>query len=551
MKMSPFLQRIFSSRHVVLFLSVLCLGVLVPLALASKQLYTCGMHPQIIRDEPGDCPICGMKLEPVRTNAAVGQSAPAGERKIKYYKSTMIAGEVSDSPGKDSMGMDRVPVFDTGAAPSVTTIQVDAGTIQRMNLKTALVVRGPVRREIRTVGTVVYNEEGFHDISTKYEGWIETLLVKSTWTTVKAGDPLFEIHSPELFNAETNYLVARRSEGSDGGVLSRSARVRLELLDIPPDEIAALAQRSEAPHTRVFRAPVGGVVIEKMAVAGLMVKPGERLYRLADLSSVWVLAQIYEGDLPFVQEGLAATVHTTYGATRAFAGTVARLLPQVEDQTRAITARIVLPNADGFLRPGMFTDVTFFTQLAPNAVLVPETAVLRSGEKNTVFIARDGGTFEPREVTLGNRSEGGNYEVLSGLSGGERIVTSGQFMLDSESQLREAIEKMLKSSESPGPATQVQPLPSVSVAQSPVASATALRLYTCPMEEHADVVTDKPGKCPKCGMTLVPTTEVAHGKRAEALWFQLHPAAGAAAASATTPSISTPAKTVTSPPHSD
>jgi RND family efflux transporter MFP subunit len=301
-----------------------------------------------------------------------------------------------------------------------------------------------VRREFRTVGAVTFNEEGYRDITTKYEGWIEKLHVNATWTTVKEGDPLFEIYSPDLYNAELNYLVARRSEGNEGGALTRAAKMRLQLLDLPADEIAEIERSSEVPRTRVFRAPSAGVVIEKMAVAGQMMKPGERIYRLADLSTVWVMAQIYESVLPFVQEGQTATVRTTYGTTRTFTGRVDRLLPQVEDQTRTVSARIVLPNADGYLRPGMFTDVQFVAQLADSAVLVPEIAVLRSGEKNTVFVALDGGSFQPREVTLGNRSEGGNYEVLIGLAGGERIVTSGQFMLDSESQLREAIQKMLK-----------------------------------------------------------------------------------------------------------
>jgi multidrug efflux pump subunit AcrA (membrane-fusion protein) len=431
--------------------------------LAAKQLYTCGMHPQIIRDAPGNCPICGMKLQPVRANAVATSGAAArtatssGERKIKYYKSTMTPGEVKTTPGKDSMGMDMVPVYE-GEDAQTTAIQIDAGTVQRMNLKTALVTRGPVRREFRTVGTVTFNEEGYRDITTKYEGWIEKLHVNATWTMVKEGDPLFEIYSPDLYNAELNYLVARHSEGNEGGALTRAAKTRLQLLDLPADEIAELDRSGEVPRTRVFRAPSAGVVIEKMAVAGQMMKPGERIYRLADLSTVWVVAQIYESDLPFVQEAQTATVRTTYGTTRTFTGQVGRLLPQVEDQTRTVSARIVLPNADGYLRPGMFTDVHFVAQLVDSAVLVPEIAVLRSGEKNTVFVALDSGSFEPREVKLGNRSEGGNYEVLSGLTGGERIVTSGQFMLDSESQLREAIQKMLKPSapEPPAPATNTQ-----------------------------------------------------------------------------------------------
>jgi membrane fusion protein, copper/silver efflux system len=447
--MSPIPRGSFFRTAVGVFLLLAVAALSVCAAdVTAKQLYTCGMHPQIIRDAPGNCPICGMKLQPVRANTAApgagaGATASAGEGTIRYYKSTMTPGEVKTTPGKDSMGMDMVPVYE-GEDSQTTEIHIDAGTVQRMNLKTALVTRGPVRREFRTVGTVTFNEEGYRDITTKYEGWIEKLYVNATWTPVKEGDPLFEIYSPDLHNAELNYLVARRSEGNEGGALTRAAKTRLQLLDLPADEIAELDRSGEAPRTRVFRAPSAGVVIEKMAVAGQMMKSGERIYRLADLSTVWVVAQIYESDLPFVQEGQTATVRTTYGATRTLPGRVDRLLPQVEDQTRTVSARIVLPNADGYLRPGMFTDVQFVAQLADSAVLVPEIAVLRSGEKNTVFVALDGGSFEPREVTLGNRSEGGNYEVLSGLAGGERIVTSGQFMLDSESQLREAIQKMLR-----------------------------------------------------------------------------------------------------------
>jgi hypothetical protein len=439
--------RILDLSKTWLLLAVLATSwLLVPLVQAAEQLYTCGMHPQIIKKEPGNCPICGMALVPVRSNVA--SPAASGERKIKFYKSSMNPGEVSDKPGKDSMGMDLIPVYAEGE-PSAQTIQIDAATIQRMNLKTGLVTRGPVLRELRTVGSVAYNEAGWRDITTKYEGWIEKLFVNTTWTGVKTGDPLFEIYSPDLYNAELNYLVALRSEGSAGGPLTRSSLARLELFDLPAGVIAELARAGEAPRNFVFRAPAAGMVIEKMAVVGQMVKPGERIYKLADLSSVWVLAQVYEQDLPFVRAGQSATIRVAYGPERMIEGRVETLLPQVEEQTRTATARIVLANPDVSLRPGMFVDVRFVAKLADAAVLMPDLAVLRSGERNTVFIAREDGTFEPREIKLGVRSQGNFYEVLSGLAAGERVVMSGQFMLDSESQLRDAIQKMLKSGEAP------------------------------------------------------------------------------------------------------
>ena len=210
-------------------------------------------------------------------------------------------------------------------------------------------------------------------------------------------------------------------------------------------------------RTYVFHTPIDGVVIDKMAVAGQMMKPGERIFRLADMSSVWVLAQVYENDLSFVRAGQTVTVRATYGRDRELAGEVGLILPQIEEQTRTATARIVLPNPDGDLRPGMFVDVRFTAQVADSAVLVAETAVLRSGERNTVFVAREGGRFDPREVKLGARTQDGRYQVLAGLKEGERVVTSGQFMLDSESQLREAIQKMMKTSEEPATAAPAPP----------------------------------------------------------------------------------------------
>jgi len=241
--------------------------------------------------------------------------------------------------------------------------------------------------------------------------------------------------------------------------LIRAALARLQLFDLPAEFIARLQETREAQRTFIFRAPSDGLVIEKMALAGQMMKPGERIFRLADLSHVWVLAQIYEQDLSFVRAGQDAAVRVTYGAERTIDGHLDLLLPQVEEQTRTATARIVLPNPDGTLRPGMFVDVRFAAQIADDAVLVPDLAVLRSGEHNTVFIANSDGSFAPREVRLGARSQGNFYQVLDGLVGGERVVTSGQFMLDSESQLRDAIQKMLKAPDagSPNPTPMTAP----------------------------------------------------------------------------------------------
>jgi len=413
-----------------------------------RQFYTCSMHPQILLDHPGNCPICGMKLVPV----AAGGAAQA--RRILYYKSTMNPGEIRQLPGKDSMGMAMVPVYEDQAEADAT-ISIDPVTIQKMNLQTGLVQAGPVRREVRAVGTVAFAEPGLRDITTKYEGWIEKLFVDATWSEVHAGDPLFEIYSPDLYNAELNYLIAYRSEGAMGGPLTHAARERLLLYDVPASLLAELARTGEAPRTFVYRAPAGGVVIQKTAVEGMMVKPGESLFRLADPSSVWVNAEIYEDDLAFVHAGQPVEVRSTYGGDHAYAGRIDRVIPEVGAETRTAKARIVLSNPGLALKPGMFVDMRLAAELRASAVLVPDMAVLRSGDRDTVFVALADGSFLPRPVTLGART-GDDDEVLSGLAAGERVVISGQFLLDSESQLREAIQKMLRQPANP-PATAAAP----------------------------------------------------------------------------------------------
>jgi len=421
MKTTPFLLRFFVAT---------ILGVLAATASAAEQqLWTCGMHPQVIKTEPGSCPICSMALTPVRNNAG-GTAAGA--------------------------------------------IHVDTATVQRMNLKTAVVTRGPVEREIRAVGAVDYDESGLRDVTTKYDGWIERLHVAATWTAVKAGDPLFEIYSPDLYNAQLNYLVALGTGGGRDGTLGRAALARLRLFDIPDAFIEEITQAGEPRRTFTYRAATDGVVIEKMAVAGQMMRAGERIYRLADLSSVWVHAQVYENDLGFIRAGMPAIVRSTFGPATEIEARIDLLLPRVEETTRAATARLVLPNPDGALRPGMYVDVRIPARLADSAVLVPDIAVLRSGERNTVFLANPDGTFAAREVKLGARSKEGYYEVLAGLDVGDRIVTSGQFMLDSESQLREAIQKMVRAATADAPAGNAGVTPVHEVAGEALATLTAL-----------------------------------------------------------------------------
>jgi RND family efflux transporter MFP subunit len=434
-------------------------------ASSEKTLYTCGMHPWIVQDHPGNCPICGMKLEPVHKTA--NTSAPS-------------------------------------AASSIITL--DPETIQMMNLQTTEITRGPLRRAIRTVGTIDYNETALADVTTKFKGWIEKLDVDATGQLVHRGEPLFEIYSPELYSAEAEYRAVLNSTNDASALALREAALdKLKFLDISDAQIAGLEKAREARKTLQILAPTDGFVIEKDVVQGQMVDAGMKLYRLADLGIVWVLAQVYEPDLPYVQLGQEATVKLASLPDREFRGRVTYVYPNVDEKTRTARVRLEFENPGYFLKPGMFVSVQIASELDPSAVLVPDSAVLRSGERNTVFVALSGGKFDPRTVVLGPEGERNTVEVTSGLQAGERVVTSGQFMLDSESQLREAIQKMNSSAGMASETPSIAPTNETGQASSTNAEKEGV-VYVCPMPEHVSIVYDHPGKCPICGMTLVPVT---------------------------------------------
>jgi multidrug efflux pump subunit AcrA (membrane-fusion protein) len=359
----------------------------------------------------------------------------------------MIPGEVKPEPGKDSMGMEMVPVYeDEAAAAASQTIEIDPVTIQNMGIRTAAVTRGPLRRVVRTFGVIDYNERALADVTTKFSGWVEELYVNATGDLVMRGDPLFEIYSPELYSAQVEYLLAIGSPtGSTSGLdaLRASALTKLKFFDISDQQIAELEMSRQPKKTLRILAPQNGFVVEKMVVEGQMVEAGMKIFRLADLRTVWVQAQIYERDLAYIKPGQEATVTLSYLGGRQLRGPVTYIYPNVDEKTRTAQVRMEFDNPGYLLKPGMFATIQVSVELAPSVLLAPDMAILRSGEKTTVFVALDGGKFEPRTVTLGPAAENDDYQILSGLTEGERIVTSGQFMLDSESRLREAIQKML------------------------------------------------------------------------------------------------------------
>lgn len=426
--------------------------------------------------------------------------AERGGRKILFYKSTMMLGEISQTPRKDSMGMDMVPVYE-GEEDNVA-IKIDPVTMQNMGVRTASVTQGPVHRTIRTVGKIDFDETAVSEVTTRVPGWIEKLYVDSTGKLIHKDEPLFEFYSPDLYLTQREYLLAL----AQGDAAAAPVLNKLYHLGLSVGQIENLRKTHQVPHTLQIVSPRDGVVVEKNALQGTMTEPGKTLYRIGDIGKVWVLAEIYEQDLPFLQVGQEAVVKLSYMADRSFRGKVTYIYPTVEEKTRTARVRMEFPNPGFFLKPGMFVTVEIDALLVSEAVLVPDMAVLRSGEKNTVFVALDGGKFEPREITLGARSGEGNYQVLSGLKPGETVVTSAQFLLDSESQLREAIQKMLSPEAESGKhaAHTLQARSSEDTAhKETVPPQTA---YVCPMPEHVSILYGAPGKCPICGMTLVETT---------------------------------------------
>lgn len=421
------------------------------------RLYTCGMHPDVIREEPGECPICQMKLTPLKQHKADEGQKQAGprERKILYWRAPMDPSYVSDSPGKSPMGMDLVPVYaDEGESATGPTIQIDPVTIQNMGIRTTRVSRGPLVRTIRTVGRVDYDEQTLYFIDTKFEGWIETLYVNETGVQVARGDPLFDVYSPALYAAQEEFLAALRGleRLADSPVaeareqaqrLVEAARVRLRYYDVSDEQIEELPRSGRPTKTLTIHAPAGGAVTEKMALEGMYVRPGMRLFTIADLSRVWVLVDIYEYQLPWVRIGQQATMTLPYVPDREFTGRVVYIYPYLEQRTRVVKVRLEFDNPTLELKPGMYANVMLHSDLGREALLIPREAYIDSGTRRVAFVAREGGKFEPREIQVGVEAEDGLVEVRYGLDEGERVVTSGQFLLDAESKLREALEKML------------------------------------------------------------------------------------------------------------
>jgi Cu(I)/Ag(I) efflux system membrane fusion protein/cobalt-zinc-cadmium efflux system membrane fusion protein len=391
-------------------------------------------------------------------------AAEAGGRKIKYWRAPMDATYISDKPGKSPMGMDLIPVYEDEAEKAAdTAIKIDPATVQNIGVTSEPVKRGDLEVQIRTVGTLDYNEDRIFWVNTKYDGWIERVHIDYIGQRVREGESLFEIYSPDLVSTQEEYLSALRyrEKLAQSGFpeaqtradnLLEASRSRLRYWDITDEQIARLEEDGRTAKTLTVVSPVSGIVIQKMdkALEGMYAKAGMNLYKIADLSSLWVHVNVYEYQLPWIRKGQEAKIEISYYPGEEFRGKVLFFYPYLDETTRTIRVCLKIPNNDDKLRPEMFATVTFSPVAAEHAVLVPEMAVLHSGKRDVVVLDLGGGRFEPRDVKLGLQGNG-QYQVLEGLEGGEKIVTSSQFLIDSESNLREAINKMLMAKKGTAP----------------------------------------------------------------------------------------------------
>jgi len=384
--------------------------------------YHCPLHPTYVSDRPGDCPICGMKLVVIEEDQAPERAPIAGD-----------AAEVE--PGV------------AGQAAIYLTPEKQ----QLIGLRTEEAARVPLTKVIRTVGQVTADETRISRVYTKVGGWVEKLYVNFTGQQVRKGQPLLSIYSPELVATQEEYLLALRARdrlqespfpeiAGGGDSLLAATRRRLELWDVPESEIRRIEQAGRAIKTITLYVPASGYVMEKRVLEGQKVEPSTELMVVADLSVVWVQAEFYEQEVALVRVGDGAKLTVNSYPGDEWRGEIDYIYPSVDPQTRTLRARLRFRNHDTMLKPGMYANVMIEKPLGER-LTVPEGAVLDSGTRQIVFLDRGEGHFEPREVTVGQRVDG-QREIVSGLEPGDRIVSSGNFLIDSESRLKSALQGM-------------------------------------------------------------------------------------------------------------
>jgi len=366
--------------------------------------------------------------------AGAGAAEPGGGR-ILYYRNPMGLPDSSPTPKKDSMGMDYIPVYE-GDEDDARTVKVSAGKLQRTGVKTALATRSPILRPVRIPGIVTLDERRVSVVATRTEAFVEDVADVTTGATIGEGQPLVRFYAKEIAAAAALY-VAEIKGGARGDATGGSLQ-RLLNLGVPAKAIAEIEKSRKVPISMTLTAPRSGVVLERMAVNGMMAEPGQTLFRIADISTVWILADVPEYELSSVRQGGKATIRVRSLPGRDFTGKVDLIYPEVQGQTRTAKVRIELPNPEGLLLANMYADVEIAAGSTGAVVAVPDSAVIDSGERQVVIVAKGEGRFEPRGVKLGMRG-GDMTEIIDGIAEGDRVVVSANFLIDAESNLKAAL----------------------------------------------------------------------------------------------------------------
>lgn len=371
------------------------------------------------------------------------QSAP-GQRKVRFYRNPMGLADVSPVPKKDSMGMDYIPVYEGDEQSDGTTVKVSLDKIQRTGVRTEPAEMRVLVQPVRAVGTVAIDERRLTIVTLRSDGYIEDLFVNTTGQSVHAGEPLFRVYSPQIQQAQIDLLAVgtgqRGIAAADTESFLNGAMQRLRNLGVPESRIREVRDSGINPRTLDWPAPAGGTVLAKRIINGQRVSAGDELYRIADLSRVWVIADVAESDLADVRPGTPATVTFKAYPRQPVDGVVTFIYPEVRTETRTVRVRIEVLNPDELLKPDMYADVVFHVAADRAPVTsVPTSAVLDDGMRQIVLVAKGEGRFEPRPVKLGRRGDG-YVEIVEGLRQGEEIVIAATFLIDAESNLQTALK---------------------------------------------------------------------------------------------------------------
>jgi Cu(I)/Ag(I) efflux system membrane fusion protein len=408
---------------------------------AAKHLdptYQCPMHPEVTSGQPGQCPICGMTLVPIAPARAEPQPQPQSqERKLLYYRNPMNPAVTSPVPRKDEMGMDYLPVYAEPGDDDTGAIQLSATMVNNLGVRTVAAHSGQLDTSIQTVGTLAYDERGRIEVRVRAEGYVERLSVRAEGEPVSRGQALFSVFSPKLAAAQREYLHAL---SLDDAALTDASAGRLRALGLDATTIERLRTTGKAAERVTYYAPEDGVVTMLGVREGALAEPGMSAITLVPISRLWVVAEVPEADAARVYEAAAATLSFPALPGKQVQARVLELLPQLNEATRTLQVRLELDNPGRRLAAGMLADVTIHGAGGGESLLVPTEALIRTGRAERVIVALGNGRFVARDVTSG-RESGEEIEILSGLAPGEQVVVSGQFMIDSESQVRSSLRR--------------------------------------------------------------------------------------------------------------